>query len=47
MDENWYEGERNALIGILPITYIEIIAAPGDGNSQVIFEIFKALDFLQ
>ena len=32
VDSNWYEGERNAMIGIFPTTYVEII--PGaDPNS--------------
>ena len=25
MDSNWYEGERNAMLGIFPTTYVEII----------------------
>ena len=25
VDGNWYEGERNALVGIFPTTYVEII----------------------
>jgi len=25
VDDNWYEGERNAMIGIFPVTYVEII----------------------
>lgn len=25
VDSNWYEGERNAMIGIFPVTYVEII----------------------
>ncbi len=25
IDANWYEGERNAMIGIFPVTYVEII----------------------
>ncbi len=27
VDGNWYEGERNAMIGILPISYVEIVPA--------------------
>ena len=25
VDSNWYEGERNAMLGIFPTTYVEII----------------------
>jgi hypothetical protein len=25
VDANWYEGERNATIGIFPVTYVEIL----------------------
>ena len=25
VDGNWYEGERNAMMGIFPTTYVEII----------------------
>ena len=25
VDDNWYEGERNAMIGIFPVTYVEIM----------------------
>ena len=25
VDSNWYEGERNAMIGIFPTTYVEVI----------------------
>ena len=39
MDSNWYEGERNAMLGIFPTTYVEII--PQDAvASQVRMRIF-------
>ena len=25
VDSNWYEGERNAMLGIFPTTYVEIV----------------------
>ena len=25
VDANWYEGERNAMVGIFPVSYVEII----------------------
>ena len=25
VDNNWYEGERNAAIGIFPVSYVEIL----------------------
>lgn len=25
VDNNWYEGERNAIVGIFPVTYVEIL----------------------
>ncbi len=25
MDSNWYEGERNAMVGIFPVTYVEAV----------------------
>ena len=25
VDNNWYEGERNASVGIFPVTYVEIL----------------------
>ena len=25
VDDNWYEGERNAMIGIFPVTYVEVV----------------------
>ena len=25
VDSNWYEGERNAMLGIFPTTYVELI----------------------
>ena len=34
MDANWYEGERNAMIGILPISYVEIIPAMDSNTLQ-------------
>ena len=34
VDGNWYEGERNAMIGILPITYVEIIPAMDNNTLQ-------------
>ena len=40
VDSNWYEGERNAMLGIFPTTYVEII--PQDAvASQVQLEPFK------
>ena len=33
VDSNWYEGERNAMLGIFPTTYVEIL--PLDSVSQV------------
>ena len=26
IDANWYEGERNAMVGIFPTTYVEIVS---------------------
>ena len=38
VDSNWYEGERNAMLGIFPTTYVEII--PQDAvASQVLLVI--------
>jgi hypothetical protein len=34
VDANWYEGERNALLGILPISYVEIIPAMDSNTLQ-------------
>jgi hypothetical protein len=25
IDNNWYEGERNGMVGILPTSYVEIL----------------------
>ena len=25
IDKNWYEGEHNAMVGIFPVNYVEII----------------------
>jgi len=33
VDSNWYEGERNAMLGIFPTTYVEIL--PQESVSQV------------
>ena len=32
MDDNWYEGERNAMIGIFPVTYVEMIPNENVGS---------------
>ena len=32
VDDNWYEGERNAMIGIFPVTYVEIIPYESVGS---------------
>ena len=32
VDDNWYEGERNAMIGIFPVTYIEIVPNDSVGS---------------
>merc|ERR1719510_2665822 len=32
VDDNWYEGERNAMIGIFPVTYVEIIPNESVGS---------------
>ena len=34
VDNNWYEGERNAAVGIFPVTYVEIIPNNPDVSSQ-------------
>jgi len=36
VDKNWYEGERNAMVGLFPVTYVEVLSSPGDSNSQVL-----------
>ena len=25
IDKNWYEGEHNAMIGIFPVNYVEVV----------------------
>ena len=30
VDNNWYEGERNAAIGIFPVSYVEILPTNTD-----------------
>jgi len=32
VDDNWYEGERNAMIGIFPVTYVEMIPNENVGS---------------
>ena len=32
VDDNWYEGERNAMIGIFPVTYVEIVPNESVGS---------------
>ena len=32
VDDNWYEGERNAMIGIFPVSYVEIIPNESVGS---------------
>lgn len=32
VDDNWYEGERNAMIGIFPVTYVEIVPNENVGS---------------
>ena len=34
VDNNWYEGERNAMIGILPVSYVEIVPAVDSNTLQ-------------
>jgi sorbin and SH3 domain-containing protein 1 len=34
VDDNWYEGERNAMIGIFPVTYVEMIPNESVGSSM-------------
>ena len=34
VDGNWYEGERNAMIGILPVSYVEIVPAMDTNTLQ-------------
>ena len=30
IDKNWYEGRIGSRKGILPVTYVEVLADPGD-----------------
>ena len=32
VDDNWYEGERNAMIGIFPVTYVEVVPSENVGS---------------
>merc|ERR1711988_1872189 len=32
VDDNWYEGERNAMIGIFPVTYVEVVPNENVGS---------------
>ena len=46
VDSNWYEGERNAMLGIFPTTYVEII--PQDAvASQVLLVITEDVSYLR
>jgi len=35
VDGNWYEGERNAMVGIFPTTYVEILSSESSVNQQI------------
>ena len=41
VDSNWYEGERNAMVGIFPVTYVEII--PGADPSVTPLGTLKSM----
>lgn len=36
IDKNWYEGECNAMVGLFPVSYVEILSGQGDSNSEVL-----------
>ena len=38
MDSNWYEGERNAMLGIFPTTYVEIIPQDAVASQVLLFQ---------
>ena len=42
VDNNWYEGERNASVGIFPVTYVEILP----NNPEVSFIILDTSLYL-
>ena len=33
VDNNWYEGERHATVGIFPVTYVEILPSGSEGST--------------
>lgn len=50
IDKNWYEGEHNAMIGLFPFTYVEIIPydgirtipkRPSEGQARAKFNFFS------
>ena len=38
MDSIWYEGERNAMLGIFPTTYVEIIPQDAVASQVLLFQ---------
>ena len=36
VDGNWFEGERNALVGIFPTTYVEIIPSENIVTQEIV-----------
>jgi len=34
VDDNWYEGRVNSRRGIFPVSYVDVLAEPGDKGSE-------------
>jgi sorbin and SH3 domain containing protein 1 len=30
IDKNWYEGEHNAMVGLLPVQYVDVSSSAGN-----------------
>ena len=45
VDENWYEGRIGNRKGIFPISYVEVIAEPGQRPGMYLF-FFKVIHYI-